>query len=582
MLLGDLGPLRAALDQGLKATIRARQKVTLLHLAAEAGLAEAVELLVARGAKINAPTEDDATPLHWAVSKGRLTVVKRLLAAKAGVDAEDSSHRTALLRAVEAGDETMAQVLVEAKADVDASDDMHRSPFTLAMDEGYADLARLMLARGATTHFRDEQMSRVLITQAAKGHTAMVRFLTEHGVNAAFAYRGRTALMAGAFSGGGELAESLISVKAPVNAADSEGRTALALASGAGNLAYAEALLKAGADAKIGLKDGTTCLHLAALWDPPALVQLLLAHGADLKRADRNNRSPLDYALLGGCGATARLLAARGARVDLKSVNAPELLEAALKLDVVELIRAALSEGWSPDTKFHDVWPALRVAQMCDANECAGALQQAGALEAVSDLPPLVNPRQLDARPKLLTTIDAADPRDMDAIFPEMTVEVDVVLDERGGVLFPVIHQTPDPRLGWAALQAVANWRFTPITQGGRAACARFRLPVTYVASTERAIEAAVADVPPQVLQQTSPVYPQQLRRSGLEGRVNLRFTVGTDGHTHDVRVASSTKPEFEAPATEAVKTWMFKPGQLAGHPVNVRWEVPIVFSLHD
>src|SRR5215470_2998701 len=61
----------------------------LLHLAAEAGRLDCVEVLLRRGFDINRRDRfDRATALHWAAYEGRLAVVKRLLDTGADIDGE--------------------------------------------------------------------------------------------------------------------------------------------------------------------------------------------------------------------------------------------------------------------------------------------------------------------------------------------------------------------------------------------------------------------------------------------------------------------------------------------------------------
>jgi TonB family protein len=59
-----------------------------------------------------------------------------------------------------------------------------------------------------------------------------------------------------------------------------------------------------------------------------------------------------------------------------------------------------------------------------------------------------------------------------------------------------------------------------------------------------------------------------------------LRLVVGTDGATHDITVARSLSPEFDAAAMEVVKTWRFSPATKNGKPISLRMDVQIDFHL--
>jgi ankyrin repeat protein len=57
-----------------------RHAWTLLHMAASGGNKKMTELLIAKGAAVNATNRDGKTPLHYAAGKGHLNVVETLLA----------------------------------------------------------------------------------------------------------------------------------------------------------------------------------------------------------------------------------------------------------------------------------------------------------------------------------------------------------------------------------------------------------------------------------------------------------------------------------------------------------------------
>ncbi len=52
---------------------------TLLHMAASGGNPKMVELLISKGAQVNALTTDDKTPLHYAAGKGHLEIARALV-----------------------------------------------------------------------------------------------------------------------------------------------------------------------------------------------------------------------------------------------------------------------------------------------------------------------------------------------------------------------------------------------------------------------------------------------------------------------------------------------------------------------
>lgn len=86
----------------------------------------------------------------------------------------------------------------------------------------------------------------------------------------------------------------------------------------------------------------------------------------------------------------------------------------------------------------------------------------------------------------------------------------------------------------------------------------------------------------PRATYRRPPKYPADMRQSGTEGEVVIRFVVGADGRVARAEVVRSTHPSFEAPALEAVKTWQFDAGRKGGVAVNTRMETPIRFTLSE
>lgn len=122
--------------------------------------------------------------------------------------------------------------------------------------------------------------------------------------------------------------------------------------------------------------------------------------------------------------------------------------------------------------------------------------------------------------------------------------------------------------------------KLSPPTQG-----ATTRLP-TLPQGTQRGtgvpgIETGVTDGAASPTLTIAPNYPPRAEREGIEGWVQVEFTVGVDGSVHDVQVVTS-KPHgmFDAAAIRAVQRWEFKPAYANGHPVEQRFTQTISFKL--
>ncbi len=69
-----------------------------------------------------------------------------------------------------------------------------------------------------------------------------------------------------------------------------------------------------------------------------------------------------------------------------------------------------------------------------------------------------------------------------------------------------------------------------------------------------------------------APVYPTRALDRGLEGWVDLEFTVGVDGKTRDITIADASSDSlFRREATEAVKQWQFEPRVFMNRTIDQR-----------
>lgn len=80
-----------------------------------------------------------------------------------------------------------------------------------------------------------------------------------------------------------------------------------------------------------------------------------------------------------------------------------------------------------------------------------------------------------------------------------------------------------------------------------------------------------------------APVYPSRALSRGLEGFVDMSFTVTTTGTVKDPIVLQSTSSLFERAATRAVLKFKYKPRVVDGIPVEVSGvKTRITFELED
>jgi protein TonB len=90
-------------------------------------------------------------------------------------------------------------------------------------------------------------------------------------------------------------------------------------------------------------------------------------------------------------------------------------------------------------------------------------------------------------------------------------------------------------------------------------------------------------DGPLTPLVRTPPLYPPHARRRGIEGWINVAFTVDETGHVSDITVLQAEPSGlFERSVERCVSGWRFKPGTVEGMPVKARVETTIRFELEQ
>ena len=100
-------------------------------------------------------------------------------------------------------------------------------------------------------------------------------------------------------------------------------------------------------------------------------------------------------------------------------------------------------------------------------------------------------------------------------------------------------------------------------------------------AGLKNIFDLAALDKKPTPTFQPKPPYPFELKRSGIEGEVFVKFIVDSLGNVIDPVIIRSSNPGFEASVLTTVVKWRFKPGQKGGVAVNTRnVQILIPFTL--
>lgn len=308
---------------------------TLLHTAAYEGNLDLVNLLISKGANVEAVDRNGQTPLNLASRQGHGTVVATLLSASASVDSTDCEGWTALRSAAWGGHTAVVCLLLDSGAEVNYADKDQRTALRAAAWGGHEDIVLRLLEHGADVNKADNE--------------------------------GRTALIAAAYMGHSEIVQHLLDYTADINHEDCDGRTALSVAAlcipaSEGHENVVSILVERGAEVDHQDKDGMTPLLVAACEGHRDVCELLLDWDADIDHVDKSGRTALLAAASMGHAKIVYQLLFWGCAVDTIDSEGRNVLSIASAQGNDDTVRQLLERGLDEMHKDNAGWSPLHMA----------------------------------------------------------------------------------------------------------------------------------------------------------------------------------------------------------------------------
>lgn len=557
--------------------------VNLAHFAADAGSTDALRILLQQRPQLaSGTTNRGQTPLQFAARKGRTEALALLIQSDSPNLKRENAISHSMADAVRYGHTGCVRILLDAGADPNAKTESGRSLIETAVLGDFPAIADMLLASRDSTDLNNYGFVRLLLSEDTAAHVDIVHWLIKNGVNPFSDEPDSDILIEVARTASGDLATLLLKLGANPNQTRTDGQTALVSAAEGANVEFARVLCEAGADVNRSNANGDTPLHAAAHSNSPTIINLLLAFGANLDSANTDGLNPLEVALISSSREAAITLANSGAELSVESFAAAQVLERAIRFDLASAIASAIDRGWSPNSKFSEVWPAVRVARVFESARCLDTLISAN-VDVSADLPvSIVSLRELDDPITVTRFVAPNDPRTPGTIHPPVTVTVDFLLDSEGRPLFPAT-ESDDPRIGQEALRVIEEWRFTAPMRNGEKAAARVALPIKFGRADKRIFEMEDLTKNPVPLRQLNPVYPPKLHSSAIApGFAVVEFVILTDGTVSQAKWIESNNWYFGDSAVDAVSKWVFEPGEYRGWETNVRVRQRINFKVHN
>lgn len=243
----------------------------------------ALEKALARGADVNARSDEGDTPLMHAAVLSTARCLKVLLEAGAEPNARDKRGGTALMRSVR--DIKKVRLLLEYGADVNARGPLGVTALMIAAQRvGASDVVKLLLAHEGDPTTADAAGVTPLMYATNFGDLESVKALVAAGADVNGARPNGTTAVFWAANGPLDVLVWLLEHKADPNATrrSPDGRTPLMEAAFFGATANARALLDRGADVNARSARGTALMWAAGSDRAGAdMIRLLLDRGAD-------------------------------------------------------------------------------------------------------------------------------------------------------------------------------------------------------------------------------------------------------------------------------------------------------------
>ncbi len=227
-----------------------------------------VNLLLARGADVNAKDNRSVTPLMLALANGYPDVVPLLLDRGADVNARDNTGKSPLMYA--SPQLPLIKMLLAKGAFVNARDDTGETPLSLSAESGSPEAVQVLLGAGA------QNLLEAGTRAASVGNLATVKILLENipEANSGKFFFATNLLLAAEQQGNThatvELRKYLVNHGADVNYQDAQGWTPLIYAAYQGIVELAAFLLDHGADINAKDKQGrtalSTCLRIMSVF----------------------------------------------------------------------------------------------------------------------------------------------------------------------------------------------------------------------------------------------------------------------------------------------------------------------------
>lgn len=413
---GPLATVQLLVERGAHVNAADKKGTAPIHRAAMRDTPEIVEYLLHQGADLEEMSDEYGTPLMAAVWEDKTETVEFLLGQEANVNAtspKSCPYYTALQAAVKRNSPTMVGILLKHGADANLARGLSSTALCAAIREGSIDIIKLLVEAKADVGSKRGMPERLAIE---KNRRDILEILVDHGVVPG---RPGQRLLGYPWMWSRTSLEQLLRKYPKINhnARDSAGRTLLIVAVGHGmcpDILPEQPTL-------VNLHDhrGQTALIYAIRRGHHETVQRLLEAGGDPLSRDVRGRDALYWAALRGDAdifGTVFRQADKLAQTKSPFVLAINAAAAAGQADFVKELLAKIVADFASTLALADSngWTALYTAEQCDNPDIVDMIRRAmlGVTGGSQGAPPLLQaPTEWHPQDKFFSLLRQPDAR---------------------------------------------------------------------------------------------------------------------------------------------------------------------------
>jgi ankyrin repeat protein len=297
----DVGMIQLLLDRGADIEAKDGAGISALQFASYSGKLGIVKCLLENGADVHVCASDGSTPLQIASLQGHKDVVTELLSQGVGVDIAEEDGFTALYMAAQEGHGEVVQILLNSGAQTEATSRYGSTALAATSWKGDVGCIRNLLDHGAKIDARKDSGQTALSLVAERGHVDAATLLLDRKTDVTLRSTiWGPILNAAAYGGIDVVFQACVDRGANLQEKDVYGRTLIHFAAAGGKADMISTVVSLGLSAHTKDRQGRNALHFAAASKSVAAVTKILEQGVDYRLEDNDGWTPLHWAVKAG------------------------------------------------------------------------------------------------------------------------------------------------------------------------------------------------------------------------------------------------------------------------------------------